>query len=249
MRDVLIAGNWKMNGSRDSIKALLDGLKQGIGQVNKAQVAVCAPFIYLPDVADQLAGSPIAWGAQNVSTEASGAFTGEVAASMINDFNCQYIIVGHSERRSYYGETDEIVAKKFGVVLEAGMTPIFCIGETLEQREKGITEEVVASQIQAVIDAHGAQALGKGVIAYEPVWAIGTGKTATPDQAQAVHAFIRQRIAESDQAVADSIVIQYGGSMNAGNAKDLLAQPDIDGGLIGGASLKAEDFLTICTSA
>ena len=168
---------------------------------------------------------------------------------MIADFNCKYIIVGHSERRSLYGETDEIVAKKFGVVVEAGMTPIFCVGETLEEREKGITEEVVARQVQAVIDMHGAAMLGKGVIAYEPVWAIGTGKTASPQQAQEVHAFIRGMIARADAGVAEKIIIQYGGSMNAANAKELLAQPDIDGGLIGGASLKAEDFLTICTSA
>lgn len=238
-----------MNGSRASIKELLDGLKAGIGKVSKADVAVCAPFVYLPDVAVQLAGTPIGWGAQNVSTEAKGAFTGEIAASMIADFGCRYIIVGHSERRSYYAETDEIVAKKFGVVLEAGMTPIFCIGETLEEREQGITEQVVARQVKAVMDMHGVAALGKGVIAYEPVWAIGTGKTASPEQAQEVHAFIRGLIAKADASVADKIIIQYGGSMNAANAKELLAQPDIDGGLIGGASLKAEDFLTICTSA
>jgi triosephosphate isomerase len=249
MRKVLIAGNWKMNGSRDSIKALLDGIKSGIGTVNKADVAVCAPYVYLSDVAEQLKGTPVAWGAQNVSTEASGAFTGEISASMINDFGCTYIIVGHSERRTLYGETDDIVAKKYGVVLEAGMTPIFCIGETLDEREKGVTEDVVARQVQAVIDAHGVESLGKGVIAYEPVWAIGTGKTASPEQAQDVHAFIRGMIAKASADVADKIIIQYGGSMNAGNAKDLLAQPDIDGGLIGGASLKAEDFLTICTSA
>lgn len=249
MRKVFIAGNWKMNGSRASIKALLDGLKTGISSVTKADVAVCAPFIYLPDVAAQLTGTPIRWGAQNVSTEEKGAFTGEIAASMIADFNCKYIIVGHSERRSYYGETDEIVAKKYGVALAAGMTPIFCIGETLEEREKGITEQVVARQVKAVIDMHGAAMLGKGVIAYEPVWAIGTGKTASPEQAQDVHAFIRSMIAKADASVAEKIIIQYGGSMNAANAKELLAQPDIDGGLIGGASLKAEDFLAICTSA
>jgi len=249
MRKVLIAGNWKMNGSRASIKELLDGLKAGIGNVSKADVAVCAPFIYLPDVAEQLAGTPIAWGAQNVSTEAKGAFTGEISTSMIADFNCKYIIVGHSERRSYYGETDDIVAKKFGVVVAAGMTPIFCIGETLEEREKGITEQVVDRQVKAVIDMHGVEMLGKGVIAYEPVWAIGTGKTATPEQAQEVHAHIRATIAKADAGVAEKIIIQYGGSMNAANAKELLAQTDIDGGLIGGASLKAEDFLTICTSA
>jgi len=249
MRKTFIAGNWKMNGSRASIRELLDGLKAGINKVSKADVAVCAPYIYLPDVADQLQGTPIRWGAQNVSTEAKGAFTGEIAASMIADFHCHYIIVGHSERRSYYAETDDIVAKKFGVVVAAGMTPIFCIGETLEEREQGITEQVVARQVKAVIDMHGIAMLGKGVIAYEPVWAIGTGKTATPEQAQEVHAFIRGQIAESDKAVAEEMIIQYGGSMNAANAAELLAQADIDGGLIGGASLKAEDFLTICTSA
>ena len=197
----------------------------------------------------EVSGPPIAWGAQNVSTEASGAFTGEIAASMIADFNCKYIIVGHSERRSLYGETDDIVARKFGVVVAAGMTPIFCIGETLEERETGITEQVVARQVKAVIDMHGVAMLGQSVIAYEPVWAIGTGKTATPQQAQDVHAFIRSMIAKADAGVAEKIIIQYGGSMNAANAKELLAQPDIDGGLIGGASLKADDFLTICTSA
>ncbi len=249
MRKVLIAGNWKMNGSRASIKELLDGLKAGAGSVDKANIAVCAPYVYLADVADQLKGSSITWGAQNVSTEASGAFTGEIAAAMIKDFDCTYIIVGHSERRTIYGETDELVAKKLGVVIAAGMTPIFCIGEALEERENGVTEEVVARQIQAVIDMHGVEALARSVIAYEPIWAIGTGKTATPEQAQEVHAFIRNMIASSDAGIAENVIIQYGGSMNAGNAKELLAQSDIDGGLIGGASLKAEDFLTICTSA
>ena len=249
MRNILIAGNWKMNGSRASIKELLDGLKAGIDKVTNAQMAVCAPSIYLADVADQLAGSAISWGAQDVSLHASGAYTGEISASMINDFACKYIIIGHSERRSYHSEIDEQVAKKFTVVLEAGMTPIFCIGETLEEREKGITEEVVARQVQAVIDMHGAAVLGKGVIAYEPVWAIGTGKTASPEQAQEVHAFIRSVIAKADAGVAENIIIQYGGSMNASNAKDLLSQADIDGGLIGGASLKAADFLAIGTSA
>lgn len=249
MRTILIAGNWKMNGSRASIKELLDGLKAGIGKVTNAKMAVCAPSIYLADVAEQLTGTDIAWGAQDVSTEASGAFTGEIAASMIKDFNCKYVIVGHSERRTYHGETDEIVAKKFGVVLEAGMIPIFCIGETLEEREKGITEEVVARQVQAVIDMHGADALGKGVIAYEPVWAIGTGKTASPEQAQDVHAFIRQRIASKDAALAEKIQILYGGSVKGNNAAELFAMADIDGGLIGGASLQADEFLTICRAA
>ena len=249
MRTPLIAGNWKMNGSRASIKSLLEGMLAGMGEVKTAHVAVCAPFIYIPDVATQLAGSRIAWGAQNVSTEAKGAFTGETAASMLVEYGCKYTIVGHSERRTLYGETDAMVAKKYAVVLEAGMTPIFCIGETLAEREQGVTEQVVARQVNAVIEAHGVQSLSKGVIAYEPVWAIGTGKTATPQQAQDVHAYIRQLIAKKDKAVAEGVVIQYGGSMNAQNAKELLAMPDIDGGLIGGASLKAEDFLTICKAA
>jgi triosephosphate isomerase len=249
MRRPLVAGNWKMNGSRATIKALLDGIKQGIGAVAKAEVVVCAPYIYLPDVAAQLAGSPVAWGAQNLSTEASGAFTGEIAASMLQDFQCRYVIVGHSERRALYGESDAVVAKKFAVARAAGLVPILCVGETLDEREQGVTEQVVARQLQAVIELEGIAALADGVIAYEPVWAIGTGKTASPEQAQDVHAFIRRSLAAVDGAVADKVQILYGGSMNAANAASLLAQADIDGGLIGGASLKAEDFLTICRAA
>jgi len=249
MRKPLIAGNWKMNGSRADNKSLLDGILAGISAVNTAGVAVCAPYIYLPDVAARLQGSPVAWGAQNVSTEGKGAFTGEIAASMLVDFHCRYVIVGHSERRTLFGETDAVVAKKYGVVLAAGMTPILCIGETLHEREQGMMEHVVARQITAVIQMHGVTSLAKGVIAYEPVWAIGTGKTASPQQAQDAHAFIRGMIAKQDKAVAAGVVIQYGGSMNAQNAAELLAMPDIDGGLIGGASLKTEDFLTICKAA
>lgn len=249
MRKPLIAGNWKMNGCRSDNKTLLEGLKAGIGNVNAAEVAVCAPYIYIADVAEQLAGTPIAWGGQNVSTEAKGAFTGEISAAMLLDFNCKYVLVGHSERRSLYGEDDALVAKKFAVAHKAGLTPILCIGESLEERESGVTEDVVARQLKAVIDEVGIATLGEGVIAYEPVWAIGTGKTATPEQAQEVHAFIRGQLAAEDQAVADKVRIQYGGSMNAGNAKELLAMQDIDGGLIGGASLKPQDFLAICTAA
>ncbi|MGM0593637.1 MAG: triose-phosphate isomerase [Pseudomonadota bacterium] len=249
MRQKLVAGNWKMNGSKASIKALLDGIKKGIADVESAEVAVCPPFVYLGEVETQLSGTPVVWGAQNLSTEEKGAFTGEVAASMLNDFGCKYVIVGHSERRSLYGEDDALVAKKYAVARAAGLKPIFCIGETLEEREKDITNEVVARQIQAVIDDSGVAALADGVIAYEPVWAIGTGKTASPEQAQEVHRFIRQMIAEQDAAVAEKVQILYGGSMNAGNAAELLAQPDIDGGLIGGASLKPDDFLTICRAA
>ena len=249
MRQPLIAGNWKMNGSRSSNKALLDGIKAGIGEVKSAEVAVCAPYVYLADVEQQLSGTPIAWGAQNLSTEEKGAFAGEIAASMLLDFNCKYVIVGHSERRTLYGENDDIVTRKFAAAHKAGLKPILCVGETLEQREQGITQDVIARQIKAVMNTVGAKVLGEGVIAYEPVWAIGTGMTATPQQAQDVHAFIRQLIAEQDAEVAEQMRIQYGGSMNAGNAAELLAMEDIDGGLIGGASLKSDDFLTICRAA
>ncbi len=249
MRQPLIAGNWKMNGSRASIEALLNGIKQGIGEVNSAEVAVCAPFIYLSDVESQLQGTPIAWGAQNVSQIASGAFTGETAASMLNDFHCKYVIVGHSERRSLYGEDDALVAEKFEVARAAGIKPILCVGETLEERESEITQDVVARQLDAVIEKSGIDAIADGVIAYEPVWAIGTGKTATPEMAQEVHAFIRSRLASKSADVAAKTQILYGGSMNASNAAELLAMEDIDGGLIGGASLKSDDFLTIARSA
>ena len=249
MRTPIIAGNWKMNGSRSSIKELLDGLKAGMGDVKSAEVAVCAPAIYLADVSEQLAGSKIAWGGQNLSTEAKGAFTGEISADMLLDFKSEYVIVGHSERRTLYGETDELVAEKFEVARKAGLKPILCIGESLEERESGVTIDVCSRQINAVIEKSGVKALTDGVIAYEPIWAIGTGVTATPDQAQETHAAIRKMIAEKDAAVAEQVRIQYGGSMNAGNAAELLAMDDIDGGLIGGASLKAEDFLAICTAA
>jgi len=249
MRKPLVAGNWKMNGSRDSIGTLLGGILDGIGEVNAARVAVCVPFVYLGQVAERLAGSPVAWGAQNVSEHEKGAYTGEIAVSMLQDFDCRYVIVGHSERRSLYGEDDAVVAAKFARVRAAGMTPILCVGETLEERESGVTEQVVARQLQAVLDAEGVGALADAVVAYEPVWAIGTGKTATPEQAQEVHAFIRGMIAAQDASVAEGLVIQYGGSMKGSNAAELLAQPDIDGGLIGGASLVAEEFLTICKAA
>ena len=249
MRQPLVAGNWKMNGSRESVKSLLDGIKQGMGDVNKAEVVVCPPYIYLADVQNALKGSKVAWGAQNLSTEASGAFTGEISANMIKDFGCKYVIVGHSERRSLYGETDEIVAHKFEVARNAGLIPILCVGELLEEREKGITAQVVNRQLDAVITRVGIKALGEGVIAYEPVWAIGTGKTASPEQAQEVHAAIRNKLANSDKSVANKVQILYGGSMNAANAAELIGQADIDGGLIGGASLKAADFLTIAKAA
>ncbi len=249
MRRKLVAGNWKMNGSRASIKELLNGIKQGVADVAAADMVVCAPYLYLGDVESQLNGSTIGWGAQNLSDRDSGAFTGEVAASMLNDFNCGYVIVGHSERRSLYGEDDAMVAKKFAVARAAGLKPILCVGETLEERESGVTNDVVGRQLQAVIDAEGVEALVDGVIAYEPVWAIGTGKTATPEQAQETHAAIRSKIAGLNGSVAEKVQILYGGSMNASNAADLMANPDIDGGLIGGASLKPVDFLAIGRAA
>lgn len=249
MRKPIIAGNWKMNGSRSSIKELLDGIKAGMGDVKSAEVVVCVPAIYLADVSEQLSGSKIAWGGQNLSTEAKGAFTGEISADMLLDFKSEYVIVGHSERRTLYGETDQIVAEKFEAACKAGLKPILCIGESLQERESGVTNDVCSRQIDAVIERSGITALADGVIAYEPIWAIGTGKTATPEMAQETHAAIRKLIADKDATVAEKVRIQYGGSMNAANATELLAMADIDGGLIGGASLKAEDFLAICKAA
>jgi len=246
MRQTLVAGNWKMNGSSQSIRSLMDGIKQGLGEVKSAEVAVCPPFVYLQQVKELIAGTPIALGAQNVSDQDPGAFTGEVAISMLQDFNCTYVIVGHSERRTIYGESDELVAKKFAKVQAAGLTPILCVGELLEEREANQTEAVVKRQLEAVINLQGIASLEKSVIAYEPVWAIGTGKTATPQQAQDVHAFIRSLIANRDAGVAEKVRIQYGGSVKGSNAAELFAMPDIDGGLIGGAALKVDDFLAIC---
>ena len=238
-----------MNGSRESVRGLIDGIKAGMDSVNAAEVAVCPSYVFLGDVQALLEGSKIALGGQNLCTEDAGAFTGEISHSMLRDYGCAYVIVGHSERRALYGESDEIVAKKFAVAQANGLTPIFCIGETLEEREQGVTEQVVARQIDAVVSQSGIAAIADCVIAYEPVWAIGTGKTASPQQAQDVHAFIRAGLAEKDADVAAKVRILYGGSMNAGNAADLLAMDDIDGGLIGGASLKPDDFLTICRAA
>ena len=243
MRASLIAGNWKMNGSLSSVAELVEGIVAG--DRGKAELAVCPPAVYLMKVGGMLADSGVALGAQNVCDHPSGAFTGEVSAAMLLEAGCSYAIVGHSERRSLYGESDRLVAARFAMASDAGLTPILCVGETLEERERGVTESVVARQIDAVIPDSGIGALASAVIAYEPVWAIGTGKVATPEQAQAVHAFIRGKLAASDAKAAERIRILYGGSMNPSNAGELLAQPDIDGGLIGGASLKAADFLTI----
>jgi triosephosphate isomerase len=249
MRQPLVAGNWKMNGSLTSVRELLTGIKAGVVEVSKCEVAVCPPYVFIPQAQADLQGTTIAWGAQNLSTEQSGAFTGETAASMLLDFGCTYVIVGHSERRTLYGEDDAIVARKFAVARAAGLKPVLCLGETLDERERGVTEEVVARQLDAVVALEGVDALADGVIAYEPVWAIGTGVTATPKQAQEVHAFIRQRVGQGSAAVAQGLRVLYGGSMKPDNAVELMGQADIDGGLIGGAALKATDFLAICKAA
>ncbi len=242
----LIAGNWKMNGSLAANEALVQAMLAGIGSP-KADVALCAPAPYLSQLQSLLNGSPIAWGSQDVSAHEQGAFTGEVSAAMLRDFACRYAIVGHSERRQYHGETDAVVAEKAQRALAAGITPIVCVGETLVEREAGVTEEVVKRQLAAVIHLVG-HCITEIVVAYEPVWAIGTGKTATPEQAQAVHAVLRAQL-KAATPHPERIQILYGGSMNAANAATLLAQPDIDGGLIGGASLKAPDFLQIVAAA
>ncbi len=246
MRKKLVAGNWKMHGSLADNAALLAAIKPALAGV---EAAVCVPFPYLAQAQAALAGSTIAWGAQNLSEQPKGAFTGEVSSAMLLDFGCTYVIVGHSERRSLYGESDELVAKKYMAAQAAGLTPILCVGESLDERESGVTEQVVARQLDAVIGLAGVASLAKAVVAYEPVWAIGTGKTASPEQAQAVHAFIRRKIAALDASVADGLTIQYGGSVKAANAAELMAQPDIDGGLIGGASLVADEFVAICRAA
>lgn len=246
MRQKLVAGNWKLNGSKSSIESLMQGILTGAANLKNVGIAVCAPYVYLPMTQDLLAGSQIALGAQDVSEQDTGAFTGEVSAPMLKEFGCTCVIVGHSERRALYCEKDEDTARKFAAARQHGLTPILCVGETLDEREQGITEAVVARQLDAVIALEGVAALVDGVIAYEPVWAIGTGKTASPAQAQDVHAFIRGKVAALDESVAAKVQILYGGSVKASNAAELFAMPDIDGGLIGGASLNAQEFLAIC---
>lgn len=249
MRRKLVVGNWKMHGSLAGNKTLLEGVLAGVKNLNRADYGVCVPYPYLAQVQSLLQGSNVAWGAQNLSQHEKGAFTGAVAPGMLVDFGCTYVIIGHSERRALFHESNDIAAAKFDAAIKFGLTPIFCVGETLAERESGVTEQVVARQLDVVLNHVGAQALAKAVIAYEPVWAIGTGKTATPEQAQAVHAFIRQRVAALDGTVAQGLRILYGGSMKPNNAAELMAMPDIDGGLIGGASLVAEEFVAICQAA
>ncbi len=250
MRKPFVAGNWKMHGSKAFILNLVTGLNSKAGELTGIDVAVCPPSLYVDYVMRSLAVDTISVGAQNMAEEpCQGAFTGEVSAAMLKDLGCRYVILGHSERRAIYGESDSDVANKVSVALENGLTPILCVGETLEQRESGVMEAVISAQLDAVLNKVGIEAFKEVVVAYEPVWAIGTGVTATPEQAQAVHAFIRSKLAALDSEVAQSVIIQYGGSVKPNNAKELFGQPDIDGGLIGGASLDAEDFIAICKAA
>lgn len=250
MRKPLIAGNWKMNGSLSQVQKLLEDIKKGGKKIfSSIEVVVCPAYVHLTRAHEVLKGAAVSVGAQNVYFAEPGAFTGEVSASMLADLGCKYVIVGHSERRAIFRENFDTVSKKFQAVVKAGLTPILCVGETQDEREHHQTEQVVREQLDAVIHAVGLEDFSKAVIAYEPVWAIGTGLTATPDQAQAVHAFIRHHLVQNKVDLANTIRILYGGSMKAENAAALLAMPDIDGGLIGGASLDAKSFLAICQAA
>ena len=250
MRKPFVAGNWKMHGSKAFILNLVSGLNSKVGEVNGVDIAICPPSLYIDYTNRSLSTDAIAIGAQNMAEEPhQGAFTGENSVAMLKDLGCKYVILGHSERRAIYGETDLEVAAKVQVALNGGVTPILCVGETLKERESGVMESVISTQLDAVLAVVGISAFDSIVIAYEPVWAIGTGVTASPEQAQEVHAFIRSKLAGLDSAIAEKVIIQYGGSVKPGNAEELFGQPDIDGGLIGGASLDADDFIAICKAA
>lgn len=249
MRCKLVAGNWKMHGSRAENLSRLTELAGARVVTDQVQVAVFPTYPYLDQCKSVLGGSKISTGSQDVSAHNMGAFTGEVSAPMVADFGCDYAIVGHSERRALHGETSDLVALKFASALNAGLSPILCVGETLEERESDLTMKVVASQVQAVLDLVGVSGFSRAVIAYEPVWAIGTGKTATPEQAQAVHAGIRGQLSALNPEIAQGIQILYGGSVKPSNAAEIFAQADVDGALVGGASLKAQDFIKICQAA
>ncbi len=248
MRQSLVVGNWKMNGLRADAEALAKNIVAGIGSKDAA-IAVCVPYVYLNDVAKIVENSAVGLGSQNIADQESGAYTGEISAAMLKEMSCKYAIIGHSERRAYYGDTNESVAERFAQAQTQGIVPILCVGETLEEREQDETFKVIDAQLDAVINKVGIDAFANAVIAYEPVWAIGTGKTASDDQAQEVHKYIRQRLAGLNQSVADKIQILYGGSVKPDNAAGLFAMADIDGGLIGGASLDADSFLQIYNAA
>jgi len=249
MRRKLVAGNWKMHGSLAENQTRLTALAGANLVSEQVQVAVFPTYPYLGQCRSVLGDSGIEFGAQNVSEYAVGAYTGEVSAEMQKDFGCSQVIIGHSERRAIYGESDQVIAQKFVAAQSAYLVPVLCVGETLEQREQGETQTVVAAQIEAVIAVAGIEAFASAIIAYEPVWAIGTGKTATPEQAQEVHQAIRQQLAAHNEQIADKIQILYGGSVKPDNAAEIFAQPDVDGALVGGASLAAEDFIQICQAA
>lgn len=244
----MIAGNWKLNGSRQSVVELASDISTAVGHLD-LDILVCPSFVHLADVQGVVGNSPLHLGAQNCAREVEGAFTGEVSAHMLTEFGCEYVILGHSERRALFGETSADVAAKCVSVHNADMTPVLCVGETLDQREAGQVEAVISEQLDAVLDVAGLTAFSNMVVAYEPVWAIGTGKTATPGQAQEVHALIRERIAAHDKKIADSLRILYGGSVKPDNAATLFSEQDIDGGLIGGAALDAKSFVAICEAA
>ena len=252
-RRPLVAANWKMNGSLGSIRPLLKQVIAGLIQGCNAEVAICPPYVYLAELAETLKNTDIETdielGTQNISQLGSGAYTGEISADMLQDFSCKYAIVGHSERRALYHETDTLVAEKFVRAQDAALIPILCVGEQLEERGSADTEAVIERQLNAVIELAGVASFNDAVIAYEPVWAIGTGKTATPEQAQEVHAFVRLLLARHDDAVADKIRILYGGSVKAANAVEIFSMADVDGGLIGGASLDFDEFISICHAA
>ncbi|OED34414.1 triose-phosphate isomerase [Chromatiales bacterium (ex Bugula neritina AB1)] len=247
MRLPIVAGNWKLNGSRSSATTLAREI--AASPVAGVEVVICPVAVHLDAVSTDIKDTAVKLGAQNAAAQESGAFTGEISAQMLSEYGCEYVIIGHSERRSLFGENEEACANRFSAVLAAGLTPIFCVGESLEDRESGNTMKVVEKQLQAVFSVAGASVFERAVIAYEPVWAIGTGKTATPEQAQEVHQFIRGLVASRDENSAQAVRILYGGSVNPGNASELFAKDDIDGGLIGGAALKSADFLSVCNAA
>jgi len=249
MRQQLVAGNWKMYGGLATNSQLLQDVLVGLTDTKKVEALVFVPFPYLAQAQSLLTGTPLAWGAQNLSENSQGAYTGEVSVSMLKDFSCSYVLIGHSERRAIFGESDEVVANKFARALAGGLRPVLCVGETLIQRDSGQASDVIASQIDAVIQKAGVSAFSNAIVAYEPVWAIGTGRTASPEQAQDMHAAIRSQFARNDAQVAEGLRILYGGSVKPQNAAELFSMPDIDGGLIGGASLVASDFLAICRAA
>ncbi|MDP9084705.1 MAG: triose-phosphate isomerase [Pseudomonadota bacterium] len=249
MRRQMVAGNWKMHGALTTNQALLAELEMRLKPDWPIDIAVFPPYVYLADAVRMLDGGRIAVGAQDVCAESGGAFTGQVCAPMLKDVGCTYVIVGHSERRRWYHEDDALVARKFAAVLEVGLSPVLCVGETLEEREARQTEAVIGRQLDAVVAMHGIGGFARAILAYEPVWAIGTGRTASPEQAQAVHEFLRSRIHKQDAKMARHLRILYGGSVKAGNASELFAMPDVDGGLVGGASLSADEFQQICAAA